>query len=91
MKKKLLFYLILLIGLNCYSQIISFPDPNFKNVLIGASASYIAKDISGNSIVIDANGNGEIEESEALNVYYLHIGAANINDATGLELQILKI
>ncbi|TDP60722.1 T9SS type A sorting domain-containing protein [Flavobacterium dankookense] len=84
--KKIILVLGLLFCIQMQATIITFPDANFKSVLIGTSTtSYTAKDSAGNPLVIDANGNNEIEDTEALNVYYLHIGAASISDATGLE------
>ena len=51
---------------------IQFKDANFKALLLSASPDNgIAKDASGNSIAVDANGDGEISYGEALNVYQL--------------------
>lgn len=73
------------------AQIINFPDANFKNVLLMANATNgIA--CMGSSMngclpsVLDANGNGEIELSEAQSVALLSIpGGSNISDLTGIE------
>ncbi|HOD10104.1 MAG TPA: leucine-rich repeat domain-containing protein, partial [Flavobacterium sp.] len=84
--KKIILVLGLLFCIQMQATIITFPDANFKSVLIGTSStSYTAKDSAGNPLVIDANGDNEIEDTEALNVYTLYIGAAGITDATGLE------
>ena len=49
------------------SQVINFPDANFKAKLLEADVNNtIAKDSSGNPMKIDSNNNGEIETSEAL-------------------------
>ena len=54
------------------AQIINFPDANFKAKLLSASTSNsIAKNAAGTSIKIDANNNGQIEQSEALLVHKL--------------------
>lgn len=73
MKKSLLFAFVLMGGI-AGAQTISFPDLSFKAKLINANPFYdIAKDVNGNQITIDANLNGEIEQSEALLVYELNI------------------
>lgn len=66
---------------------INIPDVNFKAKLVSASTSsfnVIARNASGNPIVIDINSNGEIEESEALLVYSLSVRNSGIADLTGL-------
>ncbi|WP_277013685.1 T9SS type A sorting domain-containing protein [Flavobacterium lindanitolerans] len=73
MKTKLSFIAVLIV-FSVQSQIISFPDANFKAKLLAASASNsIAQDFSGANFKIDANNNGEIEISEAQQVKDLHI------------------
>lgn len=68
------------------AQVLSIPDTNFKNKLLQASVSNtIAKDINGNNMVIDANGDGEIQQWEALAVYELDVHTSDINDLTGIE------
>lgn len=68
------------------SQIINIPDANFKNKLLEASPSNtIAKDQFGNNITIDTNSDGEIQESEALEVYELRVIVSFIADLTGIE------
>ncbi|RDK88684.1 DUF7619 domain-containing protein [Marinirhabdus gelatinilytica] len=67
-------------------QIINFPDSHFKNALVVSSpGNGIAKDIDGNAIAIDANGDGEIEVSEALTVYQLDINTQLITSVAGIE------
>jgi len=57
------------------AQNIQFEDAKFKKELLSASPNNrIAKDADGNSITIDANGDGEISQAEALNIYQLDIG-----------------
>jgi len=71
--KKLYFLLIVFSTIsNLHSQIINFPNASFKDKLLDADYwNSIAKDLGGNSFKIDANNNGEIEQSEALQVSYL--------------------
>ena len=67
-------------------DIVFIPDANFKAKLTTANATnYFAQDSNGNSLIVDSNGNGEIEFSEALNVYQLYIDGANIISLTGIE------
>jgi len=80
MNKKLLFNGLVLSFLAlgfAKAQNIEFEDDVFKTLLLG---TYIpayefahAEDENGNSIVIDANHDGEISQAEALNVYQLEI------------------
>ncbi len=86
--KKALFTLILFVGfLNIgNAQIINFPDSNFKTLLLNASTSNsIATNEGHFPIAIDTNEDGEIQISEALQVYQLWIVEANISDLTGIE------
>lgn len=68
------------------AQIIPIPDANFKAKLVSASTNNtVARDINGNSIIIDTNNNNEIEESEALLVYTLDVSSSNIVSVQGLN------
>ena len=82
MKKYTLLFLFF--SLVSYSQIINFPDANLKAKLLSSStASDVAKDSNGNNLKIDTNSDGEIQLSEALNVYKLDVSTfypANVND-----------
>ncbi|MGE8555351.1 MAG: DUF7619 domain-containing protein [Chryseobacterium jejuense] len=68
------------------AQIITFPDANFKAKLLTSSPSNaVAKDLSGNWFTIDANNDGQIQVSEALNVSYLFLDQGQITDVTGIK------
>ncbi|MBM7419151.1 MULTISPECIES: T9SS type A sorting domain-containing protein [Chryseobacterium] len=72
--KKILFTL----GVSCfslaYAQNLNFADSKFKALILSSnSTNEIAKDLNGNSIVIDANGDGEIQVSEAQLVVILNV------------------
>lgn len=70
------------------STIVYIPDANFKAKLLQANttSNQIAKDINGNFMVIDVDGDGEIQVSEALSVYQLYVNySLNIDDLTGIE------
>lgn len=91
-------YFAAVIGLLCssvQSQIINFPDANFKAKLVSANTSNnIAAIGNNNSVIIDTNSNGEIEVSEAVVITGLYVGQSSISDLTGLEyftsLEILQ-
>jgi hypothetical protein len=87
--KKKYFLLYLMFGLSLNAQIITFSDANFKAKLLAANTSNeFAKSSFGNSIVVDTNGNGEIEVSEALNVYELYFWSpflSTTNDIVNLD------
>ena len=68
------------------AQIINIPDANFKAKLLEADyTKSIATNSSGNYIKIDLNGNNEIEQSEALRVYYLSVSSSQITNLTGIQ------
>ena len=90
--KKLYFVLIgFLVFGGVEAQVINFPTngDGFKNFLISTSAANLrAKDLSGNYFAIDANGDGEIQISEALQVSYLYIpstSGSNIYSLVGIN------
>lgn len=62
-------------------QIINFPDANFKAKLLQPGVAY-GQD---GDLMIDANGDGEIEVSEAAAVHWLDVSNANISDLTGIS------
>lgn len=86
--KKILFTLILILGFSQIgnSQIINIPDANFKVKLLHANTTNgVARDVNGASMIVDTNGDGEIQVSEALQVYELKIDNFEITDLTGIE------
>jgi len=80
------YYLLLLFTYIAQAQIINIPDANFKATLLLANASNgIARNTLGQYIVIDANGNSEVEISEALEVSDLYVNNRNITSLQGIE------
>ncbi len=72
-------------GLSLNAQIINFSDANFKARLLAANTgNELAKGSFGNNIVVDTNGNGEIEVSEALNVYELYFWSDFLSTANDI-------
>ncbi|MBB4806455.1 Leucine-rich repeat (LRR) protein [Chryseobacterium defluvii] len=106
MKTKLFFWMFLMVSLGIPAQIVSIPDTNFKALLLLSSPTYqIAKDHSGNWVKIDANNDGEIQQSEADNISWLfagddynhnyHIqsitGIKSFNNVTDLRIQAAQL
>lgn len=57
-----------------YTQNLNFSDSNFKALILSSSTSNdIAKNINGNPIAVDTNGDGEIQLTEAQQVNILKI------------------
>ncbi len=72
MKINYLLFIVSIVSYTISAQIVNIPDANFKAKLLSATTTNeYAKDINGNSMVIDTNNNGQIEQSEALMVYKL--------------------
>jgi len=68
------------------AQIINFTDANFKTRLLSATTSNgIAKNQAGTSVVIDTNGDSQIQVSEALVIYQLTANGASITSMGGIE------
>lgn len=100
MKTKI-FNIILAFSTFCNAQIINFPDVNFKAKLLSANETVTIASIQDATIsnynndwvpsgspmysIIDLNGNGEIEISEAQLIKGLRISGGNILDLTGIE------
>ncbi len=89
---KNIYIFLFILPLFSQSQIINFPDSNFKSLLLAANVNalpntlgyHIAQNSTGDWVTIDYNNDGEIQQSEALEIYYLR--ADNfISDLTGLE------
>ena len=94
MKLKLLL-LIAAFSTFCSAQIVNIPDQNFKGCLLIASPmDFLARDLSGNPMTIDANGDGQIQVSEALQVGQLYFDELDIHSMEGIQaftnLRVLK-
>ncbi len=67
-------------------QIINFPDVRFKLKLLEAHPNLdIAKNLAGDYFKIDANDDGNIQQSEALQVSFLCINNIYIYNLIGIE------
>lgn len=83
---KNVFILLLFVTGICRSQIINFPDANFKAKLLISGSGCIGSSVETClGEVIDTNGDGEIQVSEAQAVAILWVSSANISDLTGIE------
>lgn len=71
-----------------YGQIVNIPDEYLKLELVNAVDFFpqaIAKNLEGDWTIIDLNGDGEIQESEASQISYLQINNTAMSDATGID------
>lgn len=83
--RKLTLLLLLFTGM-VNAQIVNIPDANFKSHLLSSSSTNgVAIDAFGSPIAIDINSDGEIQVSEALNVFRLHFYYQQISDLTGIQ------
>ncbi|KIA99487.1 internalin [Flavobacterium sp. KMS] len=81
---------LLLLALTFFSfvnaQTITIPDTNFKAKLLEADVTNkIAQNLNGEYIKIDLNGDGEIQESEALQITGLIITKSSISTLEGIK------
>jgi len=85
--------LLLLASFSVEAQIVNIPDANFKVKLLEASPdNQIANNQFGQYFKIDANDDGEIQESEAVQVISLNVSNSNISSIEGIQSFInLKI
>ncbi len=85
--KKLYFLVVtVMYCVTASAQIISFSDAYFKARLLQAGVnSFIAQGQSGNNILIDTNGDSEIDAIEAQAVYRLNLQDASMVNAEGLN------
>jgi Leucine-rich repeat (LRR) protein len=84
--KSLILFLFIFISALSNAQNIVFTDLNLKTKLLSSSISNsVALDFNGLGIQIDTNSDGEIQLTEALNVYTLDVSNSNIDNTDGLE------
>ena len=81
MKKLLLIFLLYTGIMN--AQIVNIPDANFKAALI--APNYAENTVGIPLLSVDANSDGEIDVSEAMNVAKLSFQSGAIIDLTGIE------
>ncbi|RXR22815.1 T9SS type A sorting domain-containing protein [Flavobacterium stagni] len=83
MKQKLQLF-ALFINFVSFGQIINFPDANLKAKLLSVNTAY-SSNPNEPSIVLDSNGDGEIEVSETLTTERIEISNSSIHALDGLE------
>ncbi|REC53961.1 T9SS C-terminal target domain-containing protein [Chryseobacterium piscium] len=93
--KKIYLIMFLVMFIVCNAQIVNIPDANFKSYLLSGNTTnnQIAFNTAG-AMVIDANGNGEIEVSEAHAVTRLNLkNNTLITNISGIEsfINVFKI
>lgn len=85
---KKIYFLLLVFSFitNANAQIVNIPDANFKAKLLAANTTNsITKNLLGVNFKIDANSDGEIQETEALQVSYLAVASSRIASLVGIE------
>ncbi|WP_188620117.1 DUF7619 domain-containing protein [Flavobacterium suaedae] len=84
--KKILPVLFILLSAVASAQIVNIPDANFKNKLLDANTvNNIAFNSDNEPMVIDINGDYEIQVSEAEAVWSLDLYYSGINSLQGIE------
>ncbi|RZJ32916.1 MAG: T9SS C-terminal target domain-containing protein, partial [Flavobacterium sp.] len=79
-------YFFLFSGCIASAQNVVIPDTNFKAALLeNDPALYHAYDVNGEYFKVDANSDGEIQNSEALEVYGLNVQSLQIADMAGVQ------
>lgn len=80
------YLLLLLFTFVAQGQIVNIPDPIFKALLTATTdLEYYASDSTGTSMIINSNGDGEIDEQEAALVYQLDFNNLNCTSIVGIE------
>lgn len=74
----------LLLSFFSFGQIINFPDANLKAKLLSANTAY-GSNSSDPSIVLDSNGDGEIEVNETLTTARVDVSNSGITSLEGLQ------
>ena len=86
MKKFYLLFVVLMGFGSVSGQVINLPDGVFKAELLNSYPGNItARNLEGNYFAIDANSNGEIEVSEALQVSSLLVNNSYISSMEGIN------
>ena len=85
--RKLYFLIVSFFYMNSASaQIINIPDPVFKSKLTSTTLGEFS-DANNNNIIVDANQDGEIQLSEALQVHTIYFNSTQpyVTDMTGIQ------
>ncbi|MFP9115342.1 T9SS type A sorting domain-containing protein [Flavobacterium sp. RHBU_3] len=84
--KRILALLLFFCAAFLQAQVLDISDANFMAVLLSANTSNgIALDNGGDAVVIDTNGDNQIQQSEAEEIRELHISNAMITSLAGIE------
>lgn len=85
MKKSYLFLITLFVVISANAQIINFADAAFKAKLVEASPlNSIARDLNHQNVKIDANGDGEIDQTEAATISALDVRNSSVTSLDGI-------
>lgn len=94
--RKIYCFLFIISALFLSAQNIEFTDIVFKNTLVQIQPSdHKARDLNGNWCAVDTNNDGQIQQSEAVQIGYLILSNNGINNFTGInyftELSFLDV
>ncbi|MDC8002593.1 T9SS type A sorting domain-containing protein [Aureisphaera galaxeae] len=84
MKNPLIYYLIF-VSTTLQAQIVNVPDPNFKNALVNDNVALLYSEPGMPPQDVDTNDDGEIQISEALDVWRIDLDFKNISSLQGIE------
>ena len=69
----------------CADSIVFIPDANFKAKLIGSTpTNFRTRNLAGQYFAADANSDGEIQRSEAANVFSINVNQSVISSLEGI-------
>ena len=84
MTKAFFLCFMLVLGFGASAQIVTIPDANFKNRLINTACATLNNGWPATYADVDANDDGEIQESEAAQIYRLNVDNADIASLEGI-------
>jgi uncharacterized repeat protein (TIGR01451 family) len=76
--------LLVLLGISANAQIVNIPDANLKNALVNTTCATLSNILPQDYVDVDANNDGEIQESEAAAIYSLALGNYEIASLEGI-------
>ena len=82
--KKIVYLLVLFTGI-ANAQVVNIPDANFKAKLLAADVTNQIAYGNGGYMKIDANNDGQIQETEVSSVDSLNVNTSNIIDLNGIS------
>jgi uncharacterized repeat protein (TIGR01451 family) len=85
MKQFYFFSILILSAFSANAQIINIPDANFKNKLVNTACATVTSTWPQVHVDVDANDDGEIQQTEAAAILSLTISQADIASLEGIQ------